>query len=138
MFLPTSEFSEMRPPRRAAISAMTSMPTPRPASRVTPEAVEKPERKTSIIASWSDSAAASFCEMMPLVTAVLRSLSGVRPRPSSSHCMRKARPFSTISNLMRMWPSGDLPGAWRSAGVSMPCTTALRMSWISTSLTGRR
>ena len=58
-----------------------------------------------ILAPYLNTAYANFTgtsQATPFVTAVVRRLSGVRPRPSSSHCMRNARPDSVNSKLMRM------------------------------------
>src|SRR5262249_16270451 len=62
-----------------------SMPTPRPASRVTWSWVEKPAMKMSESARRSSSAAACSAVIRPRLTAACLSFSASSPRPSSWH-----------------------------------------------------
>src|SRR5256886_1751530 len=125
----------IEPPSARTRVAATSIPTPRPETLVTASAVENPGR-ASTRSSWSSDSASACASTTPSRRARSRILARSMPRPSSETVMatlaRSRTAASTIS------PSGGLPWRRRSAGASMPWSTALRSRWSSGSPSSSR
>ncbi len=122
MPLPTSERSSRVPASCFTSLATTSMPMPRPASWVSLLAVEKPGSKMKRARSSSESCASGTIK--PRSIALWRIAMKSRPRPSSDNSTSSCEPSRDSRRLMV--PTSGLPASARSAGSSMPCTTALR------------
>jgi hypothetical protein len=121
--------SETEPPIDSMLERTTSMPTPRPDTPVTFEAVEKPGSKMKRMIS-SSLICPSVCSVaMPLASAFALILSMFRPRPSSEISMVICP--ASCEAATRISPNSGLPAAMRSSGVSMPWSAQLRMRWVS-------
>ena len=129
---PGSESISTLPPSRSRLVLTTSMPTPRPETSETFSAVERPGRKMSAALSLSDNPFTFSGVINPFLRALAAILAGSRPLPSSPISITtwpaswKARSRTT--------PSVRLPTRARSAGTSMPWSTALRTMWVRGSL----
>ena len=95
-----------------------SMPTPRPEMSETTEAVEKPDAKISMVASWSLIASDAACVRRPFLMAAALILAGSMPPPSSVRAMTMW--FSSCRAASVTRPCAGLPAATRTSGVSMP------------------
>ena len=101
----------------------TSIPTPRPDTLVTASAVENPGRARTR-SSWSSDSASAWGSTSPSRCARSRIRARSMPRPSSLTLIATlARSRTAVRTIS---PSGGLPRRRRSAGVSMPWSTALR------------
>lgn len=125
--LPSSDWMPMRPPSAWMFLRTTSMPTPRPEMLETTAAVEKPGAKIRLSISSSDSCASGA--MMPRSIALALTRARSMPRPSSATVMTMRPDWCAADRVTT--PSPSLPAALRSAGVSRPWSTALRIRWVS-------
>ena len=100
------------------------MPTPRPETSVAWSLVEKPGRKISCRASIGDSRAAVSASIRPFSRALVRSMSGSMPPPSSLTMMTMWSPSCCADSFSV--PARGLPIDSRLSGASMPWSMALR------------
>ena len=132
---PSSERISIVPPSARMRVMATSIPTPRPDTLVTASAVEKPGR-ASTRKSCSSVSASACVSTTPSRCARSRILRRSTPRPSSATVIvTLARSRCAVSTTS---PSGGLPRRRRSAGGSMPWSTALRSRCMSGSPSSSR
>jgi hypothetical protein len=105
----------------------TSSPTPHPDTSITVRTVEKPSVKISWIASRSESASSSVTR--PRSSARRRTSRASIPPPSSTRVITTW--FDSWAAESTIVPDAGFPRAARTAGASMPWSTALRMRWTS-------
>ena len=94
------------------------MPTPRPDTLVTFDAVEKPGMKMNFWICDSDSLSASDSDTRPRSIAFDLMRAASRPRPSSETSTMMWPPSCQAES--RIVPFSGLPAARRSAGISRP------------------
>ena len=124
---PCTVSTSTRPFSRSMDFSTTSSPTPRPETSVIASRVEKPWAKMSCTTSRSESASSPFSS--PRATALACTRAASMPAPSSMIVITTW--FDSWVAESRIVPVGVLPRATRSAGVSMPWSTLLRIRWTS-------
>ena len=115
---PGSEVSRTSPPSSRTLARTASMPTPRPEMSSASSRVEKPGAKSSSIARAMSIASACSGVISPTLTALAATAAGSTPRPSSATVIITLPPAWRAE--IRTVPTGGLPAASRSAGVSRP------------------
>ena len=120
---PGSVWISIDPPRARIRVIATSMPTPRPDTSVTSSAVVNPGR-ASTRSSWSSDSVSTCGPTTPSRFALSRMAARSIPRPSSVIVMATLERSRTAASTI--WPSGFFFLRLRSAGGSMPWSTAFR------------